>query len=334
MNYSNTKIQGNYWDVFSYMNYLVLVTDENEFIICDWYSLNKFIVNRNLNEIDKLLLERFIVKRINLSFKSSITDFCISNKKIYITNDEGFFSSNELTDLNEIKFSKLWDNRSFSLNNNGKGNISLSCGNDGLVEYSPNKYDLKLKKFESNSYSISENHSTLSNYNNFDLYNISAIGESELFSFDLGVNFKKEKLHNYKLKEIIMNVYNESEERLYFNNYDTNIISWMHKNKIYRIVGDNEIKVYSYDKNNHNIQFKKEETLYFQAQKGKILRGHSTSFGNVIECENALVVNFSIDDYLNIYSEPIQWRVYPNSKAYLNHLHVIFDDYLEIFKFF
>lgn len=334
MNYSKIKIQGNYWDVFSYMNYLVLVTDENEFIICDWYRLNNFIVNNKLNEIDMLSLERFIIKRMNLSFKSSITDFCITNKKIYLTNDEGFFSSNELTGLNEIRFNKLWDNRSFSLNYNGKGNISLSCGTDGLVEYSPNEYDLKLKKFESNIYSISEKHSTLSNYNNFDLYNFSTISESELFSFDLGMNFKKEKLYNYKLKEILMNVYAESSERFYSNNHDVNTISWMHKNKIYRIVDDNKINVYSYDRNNHNIDFKKEETLHFQAQKGKILRGFSTSFGNVIECENALVVNFSTNDYLNIYIEPIQWRVYPNSKAYLNHLHVILDEHLEIYKFF
>lgn len=331
MNYSNIKIFGSYWDVFSYMNYLVLVTDENEFIICDWNCLNKFIVENSINEIDTMILERFIVKRINLSFKSSITDLCISNRKIYLTNDEGFFSSNQFRDFNDIKFSKLWDNRSFSLNYNGKGNVSLSCGSDGLVEYSPHKYDLGLKKFETNIYSISENHSTLSNYNNFDLYNISTIKESELFSFDLGLHFKKEKLNNYKLYEILRYSYDREVQN--FNDFENSIISWMHKNKIYRIVNNNQINIYSYNKKNYNMEFKEENTIYFQPWKGKILTGYSANFGNIIECENALVVSFSNNDFLNIEGESILWRVYPNSKAYLNHLHVIFEDYLEIYQF-
>ena len=61
--------------------------------------------------------------------------------------------------------------------------------------------------------------------------------------------------------------------------------------------------------------------------------GTTTYFGNIIECENALIVIQSDNDSFTI-EEPItRWRVYPRSKNYENHLHVILDDRIEIYSF-
>jgi hypothetical protein len=74
--------------------------------------------------------------------------------------------------------------------------------------------------------------------------------------------------------------------------------------------------------------------MRFQGWKGEILSGLSTPFGIVVECEYALVVSFSSSSFINIAGDVIKWRVFPNSKQYLNDLHVIFDDYIEIYCFY
>lgn len=332
MRHSEIKIRGDFWDTFIYMKYLVLITYENELIICNWKHIqNDFFRRTNLQyvfEINEEQLHKYIIYKKKIPLKSLLADFCIMDKKIYITNDEGFFSCNILLDIqDECDFVKLWDNRSFSLNSNRKGNIALSCGSDGLIEFSQRKDNLNihLKEYEKNLYLVSSNHSTFSNYNEFDIYNISAIDEPELLHFNLGMHFDKRELKKYKLSEIL----NFSNSRS-SHQYEQGMVSWLHKNNIYRIINSNQIEVISYDKN----FFISKGIMSFQSWKGKILSGMSCSFGNIIECENALVVNFSSDSFLNIEGEVTKWRTYPNSRTFLNHLHVIHDDCLEIYQFY
>ncbi|HRX96433.1 MAG TPA: hypothetical protein P5514_05765, partial [Bacteroidales bacterium] len=56
-------------------------------------------------------------------------------------------------------------------------------------------------------------------------------------------------------------------------------------------------------------------------------------FGNIIECENALVIAQSDGNTFTIPGPITRWRVYPRSLNYENHLHVILDDRIEIYSF-
>jgi hypothetical protein len=69
------------------------------------------------------------------------------------------------------------------------------------------------------------------------------------------------------------------------------------------------------------------------AWKGNLVSGGVASFGTILEFENAIVVLPSEGDPITLGGEPITWRVFPGSFHYQNHLHVIYDEMIEIYSF-
>ncbi len=80
-------------------------------------------------------------------------------------------------------------------------------------------------------------------------------------------------------------------------------------------------------------QFTQLQNLNLQAWKGKVIGGGTSYYGTIVECENALVVLLSNGQTKTIEGPITRWRVYPRSKNYQNHLHVIKDDRIEIYSF-
>ena len=74
-------------------------------------------------------------------------------------------------------------------------------------------------------------------------------------------------------------------------------------------------------------------TIQFEAWKGEAIAGRVAVFGTVIELENAIVVVLSDETVVTLPGEPINWRTFPRSKFYENHMHVIYRDRLEVFSF-
>lgn len=58
-----------------------------------------------------------------------------------------------------------------------------------------------------------------------------------------------------------------------------------------------------------------------------------TVFGTVLELDERLVVYRSDGKQQTLDGEPISWRVFPRSQRYLNHLHVVREDRLDILAF-
>ena len=80
-------------------------------------------------------------------------------------------------------------------------------------------------------------------------------------------------------------------------------------------------------------RFTKLKNINLHPWKGKVINGGTAYFGNIIECENALVILQSNRKSLTIPGPITRWRVYPRSMNYENHLHVILDDRIEIHSF-
>jgi hypothetical protein len=53
-------------------------------------------------------------------------------------------------------------------------------------------------------------------------------------------------------------------------------------------------------------------------------------FGSVLEFDDRLEVLLNSGNVITLLGEPVNWRVYPRSMNYLNHLHVIYEDRIEI----
>lgn len=323
--HSKLTLQGNFWDVNIYKNRLYLITYENELLVYNWSKLQE----SDIQEIDETSLEQYLIHRYEYKTDDLPSDICITGNKIYLSDNKGlhFLKTN---DFHSDPLFKIWDNKSFSLNTNGFGKIAMSCGNEGLFELLPEDYyqyhRYSLPMIDRNIYCISKSHSTMTNYYNNKLYNFSSVNEAEFYLLHIN-----RKLERFSEKDIF---YKNEEQGFLENNPNDRKISWLHHNEIYRIINDREIEVTKIRVNRNLTTFEPSYIMTFQPWKGKILTGISSEFGVIVECEYALVISFSANQFLNIPGEVTKYRIYPHSKAYKNHLHVILDDRVEIYRFF
>jgi hypothetical protein len=73
--------------------------------------------------------------------------------------------------------------------------------------------------------------------------------------------------------------------------------------------------------------------LRLEGWKGNIVSGGVAAYGVIVEAESAIVVWPSAGMTHTIPGEPINWRVFPRSVQYENHLHVVYDDHLLVLSF-
>ena len=67
--------------------------------------------------------------------------------------------------------------------------------------------------------------------------------------------------------------------------------------------------------------------------KGDFVAGDIAVFGFVTEFDRGILVMDSSLQSTWLEGEPVNWRVFPRSRYYTNHLHVIQEDHLSVFSF-
>ena len=191
-----------------------------------------------------------------------------------------------------------------------------------------------LKQVEKSSpiFQVSKNHSSFCNYSFLNIYNTSLVKDSFLALFKWSV--KQENTRNEKaLRDFDTQI---GDHKLFNVRAKTHFISWGVEDKIYKAVdgGFEVIKVNNYaDPQKGEERFHRLKRVNLHAWKGRVINGGTAYFGNIVECENALVVAGSNGSYLTIPGPISRWRVYPRSLNYENQLHVILNDRIEIYSF-
>jgi hypothetical protein len=67
--------------------------------------------------------------------------------------------------------------------------------------------------------------------------------------------------------------------------------------------------------------------------RGEVISADSSLFGIILEQEDGLlVVGSSLESHF-FQGEPVNWRVFPKSKNYSTHLHIVYDDEIHIYAF-
>ncbi|WP_278009410.1 hypothetical protein [Flavobacterium gyeonganense] len=213
--------------------------------------------------------------------------------------------------------------------------LALSGGDEGLFELNlANSLPNNLKRVEKQNpiYQISKNHSSFSNYSYLNIYNTSLVEKSFLaqfkWSIEKGKNDREIPIRNFDS--------NINDKDIFEINNDKHFLSWGIEDKIYkaRNGGFDIIKLNYYaNLDKGEKKFTKLDSVNLHAWKGEVISGGTAYFGNIVECENALVVIQSNGENLTIPGPITRWRVYPRSMNYENHLHVILDDKIEIYSF-
>jgi len=213
--------------------------------------------------------------------------------------------------------------------------LALSGGDEGLFELNmATSKPSNLERVEKRSpiFQISNSHSSFSNYSYLNIYNTSLVENSFLAMFKW--NITKDKNQNEKpLRDYDTEI---SDHQIFNVKNKHHFVSWGIEDKLYKATeGGFEIIKYNNYANEEKGEkkFERLKTVDLDAWKGQIINGGTAYFGNIVECENALVVIQSDGKILTIPGPITRWRVYPRSMNYENHLHVILDDRIEIYSF-
>lgn len=330
--------------VFAFMEGNFLYDKKVSYIFSD-LLYRKLLFNQykalesKLIEISDKALEDTLLYKNNVPMGELPIDTEIYANNVYFALDSGLYRkvlhSSETEPALGPKDTKLWDNRILTLKANKYPQIALSAGSDGLFELNMVKESvLKPKLLEeidnTKLYKVSEKASSFSNYSFLSLFSSSYVDDSfiALFNWKSFSSPKEKKVYREFEKFI--------EEKEIFGIQNQDELSWGIDDKIYRINNDKLI-IYKF---NNSPNLKKGETYYsflkeinLPSNMGLPISVGTTYFGVILEFTNGILVLRS-DGYTTVIPEEvIRWRVYPRSKNYLNHLHLIFNDRLEIYSF-
>ena len=108
--------------------------------------------------------------------------------------------------------------------------------------------------------------------------------------------------------------------------------SWAAQDKICQ-AANGSIRVAKYEPWNDRAPLRRLGVLPLARDGEAIVSAKVALFGTVVEIDSCLVVIGSDDKTFDVCGEPVSWRVFPRSRHYENHLHVIHDDRLEVLSF-
>jgi hypothetical protein len=301
--------------------------------------LNKFSrIEKPVFQLTEKELDKFLLGQQETPTGILPTDTEIYSNKLYFIHEKGLFSGSAHRSKSDkypvsSRPTKLWDCNLLSIKANKYPQLALSGGDEGLFELNmATSLPSNLERVERKIFQISKNHSSFSNYSFLNIYNTSLVENSFLAMFKW--NNSKDKNHDEKpIRDYDTSI---SDKEIFNINSNRHFISWGIEDKIYKATngGFEIIKFNNYANEEKGEQkFTRLNSLNLQAWKGKVINGGTAYFGNIVECENALVIVKSNGEYLTIPGPITRWRVYPRSMNYENHLHVILDDRIEIYSF-
>jgi hypothetical protein len=121
-----------------------------------------------------------------------------------------------------------------------------------------------------------------------------------------------------------------------FANVSASGFTWGARDKIYRYA-EGRIEVVRYSPNTRKTAEPKFEEIgnieVASMTDTPIVSARVAPFGCVIEHDEGLLVIPTIGDPMFLPGEPTNWRVFPRSVDYLNQLHVVYEDRLEVYAF-
>ncbi len=364
------KIEGSYYDSQIYSNRLYLWTLEGSILIVDWLRLLESVsvpdelrfavhcafidsdylyskalqplfqdieirrvINKRFEELASYPLEfskkqirEFVITEQPNPFPFPHADSTIYERNLYVGETGGVVAA-ACGDTISKNVKTLLDLPVLSLAASYK-TLALAGGSEGLFEFSLiNDENKKSKKPKL----LVKEHSNLARWMFGSIFSSSYFNKGYLADFDLETssNGKKEvtlrkPLETLSSQQIVQN--NSSGEDVIF--------TWGVQDKIC-IASNNKIQVVQYNpfKLERRTRFANFGTVDSSRINDDIVSADSALFGYIIELSDGLIVITSDLETIWLDGEPVNWRVFPNSKYYTNQLHVISDDYLCVHSF-
>ena len=249
------------------------------------------------------------------------TDSEIYWRNLYVSSMKGVYrtSCNKKTKYPVSTIpQRQWDAPTLALSASYQS-LALAAGDEGLYELELNPGH-RSSRFENNTlHQLSEKNCTDCNWAYYSIYGSSHTEEGYLAAF------RKEKDEYERDFEGIISSKTIFQDLGY---------SWGVQDKLCQ-ARNGQVRVVRYNpwEKERGSKLKDLGYLKLAPWKGDVVSAGVAVFGVIIECENALVVLPSQGENYTFPGEPVNWRIFPRSKHYENHLHIIYDDRLEILSF-
>lgn len=344
-----------------YNNFLFQEPDIQNLIFEKFKKLVKNTIDISLNSLSNVLVRQ---KDNPLPFPHA--DSSIHYKTLYVGSQSGissFSSENQLTKLSKIETKKICDIPVLSLSASHL-TLAFAAGSEGLFDYS--LAESLGKKFHEPRH-ISPQNSNFVRWLYPSVFSSSYFDESYFADFKVtrkrrsknqessNVAINSQKLFNDSKKTIIRPEIVSSEQLEKENQANTRDFQRLFFTKeIFKIKEDKEIPkitwgthdkicliqdnlIYLTKCNPTKITEKKKfiNIGYVELEEkiDDVISADSSFFGIVLEKDDGLLIITSTGEYIHLPGEPINWRVFPNSRNYTNQLHVIYEDSIQIYSF-
>jgi hypothetical protein len=290
-------------------------------------------------EIGPPTLSSFLLAQQDNPFGTMHDDSEVYTNHLYGINDSGL-SSVEVHNQRRRKrivkneAHRLWDGQGTSIRA-GANSLAVAAADEGLFEI-PIPVDGVPTRDQprsngSTNIQLSSRHTLFANWAFASIYGSSDVEDSYLAAFEWRKEAEDEgrprwERHFSRLVDA-QRIFGQGGLRL----------SWGFQEKLYQPVAGG-LRVTRFAQENIPLEeegeaFSEPEFIPFQVWKDEIIGGGATFFGAIVECENALVVLRSDGEVYNLPGAVARWRVFPRSTRYVNQLHVIYEDRLEIHSF-
>jgi len=264
------------------------------------------------------------------------TDMTIFHKRIYAATQQGLFSSacNKKTKYGiSTRRSKMWDADVLSVSGYWRF-LALATGDDGLFEF-----DLDgPAMFKNEPVQCSNMNCTSCHWVYHSIYGSSHVAGGFLADYEVDEDSELHGSISDSHSENDSFVEGRKKRVLKDMVVDKDIFqdkgySWGFKDKLCQ-ASDGSVRVVRYSPwAEDQERLAAPVTLRVEQHKGGVVSGEVAVFGTVVEYDKSLVVIPSDGSPVCLGGEPVGWRVFPRSKHYENHLHVIYDDHLAIYSF-
>ena len=285
-----------------------------------------------------LVVEEEQIRQVSLGQQDNLfpfphADSTIYYRRLYVSSQSGIFATNcnrRTKRPVSSRIEKLWDGPVLTLGAS-YGSLALAAGEEDLWEYALGDYDPWLTDFKKNPHCLAKQHCSECQWAFYSIYGSSLNGSETLASYFLEkAESDDERRKSYKRRKFEQLV---SEQEI-FSDFEESTVyySWAARDKICQ-AANGTIRVARYEPWNRERPIQPLGSLTLEHHDGAVVSAKVALFGTVVEYDSGLIVLTSDGYSHEVADEPVSWRVFPRSRHYENHLHVIYDDRLEVHSF-
>jgi len=351
------SIEGDFVDSFIYSGTLFIVHANSQLSTYSWGRILKYAIDQIPNTTLRRQINSFMFDCRNFPFDfnnndpisiaidsetleemefSTIyldgwpSDINVYGNYLYICSEDGVDEYDFDRKTNTITANppfKIWDQYAFMIAPNDSHRLAIAAGEIGVITAFPKKRSIDYSK--DLSILIEQPSSDCEWIGNNLVSNTSEGAYLSVFP-----SLPKTPQNPDQEYWNLLNQAKRSEPKTHPLENENHInlkYAWMAGEKLLGI--NRQGKIYTHiETSSPDSQIQHKERYISRLTQERFLAARAGSFGTVIEYENELILYNESGEQL-VAKRPVNWRVFPRSKNYINHLHVVENDLLKIYAF-